>query len=141
MDKELLASNSSADDRLVAAAVQEVYQKLGELQHPEPLILLTHASHGVMSRRMWNVAAVEAALKLHFPRTHGYHVITWDVALPGPAASAASARLYSAARVVVTGAGLAHVHHVLLQPGAAVVDVETRGVTWHQVEPHPVVMG
>ena len=38
------------------------------------------------------------------------------------------------ARVVVTCTGLHNVYHVLLPPGAAVVDVETRGVTWHQVE-------
>lgn len=89
---------------------------------------------------MWNVAAVEAALKLNFPRKSDYHVISWDVTLPGTAATDMSTRLFSAADVVVAGVGTGNVHHVLLKDWAAVVDVETRGATWHEVELQPGVV-
>ena len=44
------------------------------------------------------------------------------------------AALYSRARLVVTGVGLYNVHHSLLGEEAHVVEVETHGVSWEDIE-------
>lgn len=83
---------------------------------------------------MWNPAAVAATLKLHFAAKAGYRVVTRDVSNLPPRELGKLAELYAEARVVVTGVGLYNVYHVLLPPDAAVVDVETTGVSWEDLE-------
>lgn len=102
--------------------------------HPKALILVVHTTARGLQRRMWNPAAVEAVLKLHFPSSAGYIVAALDASAVGPANMAVLSRLFAQARVVVTGVGLYNLHHVLLPPDAAVVDVESCGVSWEDLE-------
>lgn len=83
---------------------------------------------------MWNVAAVVAALRAAFPVGSGMFVLPWDASLAGPGDMHVMALLYRRADVVVTGAGLPTIHHVLLKEGGSVVDVERFGVAWENVE-------
>lgn len=83
---------------------------------------------------MWNAAAVLAALRATFPVSSGVHVVSWDASLAAARDVALMSELYARADVVVTGAGLHHVHHGLLKQHAMVVDVEREGVLWEDVD-------
>ena len=83
------------------------------------------------SRRMWNIPAVLAALKVSIPHAQ---VVPLDMSLVKPGAMAKVASVLSRADVVVTGVGLYNLHHVLLKPTARVVEVETTGVAWEDWE-------
>lgn len=113
---------------------EAVEKVLGDLPESGKLIIVVHSTHVAVTRRMWNVAAVLAALKAHFPPSSGARVVAWDASLTTPADIPLMTRLFSRASVVVTGMGLSHVHHMLLPAGAVVLDVESAGVAWEQLE-------
>lgn len=83
---------------------------------------------------MWNPAAVLAALRAAFPVQSGVHIVAWDVGLVRARDLAVMAHLYSSADVVVTGLGLHTLHHVLLGDDVTVIDVESMGVAWEDID-------
>lgn len=45
------------------------------------LVLVAHNSQFTRARRMWNAAAVIAALRSNFPVSSRVHVVGWDIGL------------------------------------------------------------
>lgn len=83
---------------------------------------------------MRNAAAVLAVLRATFPVASGVHVLGWDAGLTAARDVNLLSQTYQVADVVVTGAGLHTLQHLLLRPSAHVVEVETAGVSWEDIE-------
>lgn len=114
--------------------MDEAQLKLADLGPEGKLFLVVHTSEAGRRRRMWNAATVATLLRARFPPKNGHVVILWDASFDLYDKGELMAALYAHADVVITGVGLHNLHHVLLKDDAHVVDVETHGVSWEDVE-------